>query len=78
MSNFVSAVQGAIEHPQVIHMGNRPFTMVYTGQPFSSGFHRGEFVRAIARFDRTYRHGEVLTAYITSQDYKGVTVWTQQ
>lgn len=78
MKNYVPDVQGAIARPQVIHMGNRPFTLVYTGQPFSSGFHRGEFIRAIARFDRAHQRGEVLTAYITSQDYKGVTVWTPQ
>ncbi len=78
MQNFVPDAQAAIERPHVIHKGNRTFTLVYTGQPFLSGFHRGEFVRVVARFDRAYQQGEVLTIYITAQDYKGVTVWTPQ
>ncbi len=76
LGNFLQDIQAAIERPQVIHMGNRPFTLVYTGRAFPSGFHKGETIRAVARFDRAHRQGEVLTAYITSQDYKGVIVWT--
>lgn len=76
LKNFLLDIQSAIERPRTIHQGNRPFTLVYTGEPFPFGFHKGKTVRAVARFDRAYRQGEVLTAYITSQDYRGVIVWT--
>jgi hypothetical protein len=76
LKNFLQDIQEAIERPQAIHQGNRPFTLVYTGQPFPSGFHKGETIRAVTRFNRAYRYGEILTAYVTSQDYQGALVWT--
>ena len=76
LRNFVQEIGAAIERPQVIQRGNRPFTLVYTGQPIPAGFHKGETIRTVVLFDRAYRQGEILTAYITSQDYKGAIRWT--
>jgi len=76
LRNFVQEIRAAIERPQIIQAGNRPSTLVYTGQPIPFGFHKGEVIRAIVFFDRVYRQGEILTAYITSQNYKGAIVWT--
>lgn len=76
LRNFVEGIQAAIVRPQVIQTGNRPFTLVYTGQPIPSGFHKDEVVRAVVLFNRAYSQGEMLTVYITGQSYQGAVVWT--
>lgn len=76
LRNFVEGIQAAIVRPQAIQTGNRPFTLVYTGQLIPSGFHKDEVVRAVVLFNRAYSQGEILTVYITGQSYQGAVVWT--
>ena len=76
LSTMIQEIQEAITQPQAIYVGNKPFSLLYVGKPFPSGFHKGEMIRVAVSFDRAYRYGRVRTAYITSQSYRGVLVWT--
>ena len=75
LRNLVEGIQEAIARPQIIQTGNRPFTLVYTGQPIPSGFHKDEVIRVVVLCNRAYSQGEILTVYITGQSYQGDIVW---
>ena len=75
LENLVQEIREAITNPQVIYAGNRSFSLLYSGRPFSSGFHQGEMIRVAVSFDKAFKYGQVRTVYITSQSYQGVIVW---
>lgn len=76
LANHLHKVREAITTPQYIYLGNRPFSLVYIGQPFPAGtFFQGEAVYVVAYFDQTFKQGTVATAYITPQPYQGKLVW---